>query len=195
MWQQAEPSKYWFCSRDDLVCNTTAPKSKKFNLKFCLIKFLISCTHLNSSSNTEPPLSLHTARVDSSVNWKGNNKLEIWPQRPRSFAAAIAMQYVGVACNWRGVAHQWGGGCIIGVAQFMGGCIMGCVVYPWGIDFGLFLVDGWWGWHPWGDQRSSCSRNHWSSNTICAFLKGVTGLRLRQCSRKGGVSPDPTGSW
>lgn len=27
-------------------------------------------THLNASSNTDPPLSLHTARVGSSVNWK-----------------------------------------------------------------------------------------------------------------------------
>ena len=22
--------------------------------------------------------------------------------------------------------------------------------YPWGFDFGPYLVDGWVGWHPWG---------------------------------------------
>ena len=32
--------------------------------------------------------------------WR-SEKLEIWPQRPRYFAAAIAMQYRG--CQWSGV--------------------------------------------------------------------------------------------
>ncbi len=49
-------------------------------------------------------------------------KLEIWPQRSRYFAADI----VALRGGWR----------IMGVAHFMG------VAYPWGIDFGPFLVDG-----------------------------------------------------
>ena len=63
----------------------------------------------------------------------GKKKIEIWPQRPMCFAATIAMHYGGwhFLQEWhislRGWHFSWG------------------VSYPWGFDFGPYLVDGWWG--------------------------------------------------
>ncbi len=81
-------------------------------------------------------------------------KLEIWPHRPMYFAAAVRQFPWGVVHHW-GWHFPWG------------------VAHPWGrVDFGPYLPGSSWpvggGWHPRAvhlNQRSRCSRNHWSSNT------------------------------
>ena len=96
---------------------------------------------------------IHTLR---NVLWlpKGakTTQLEIWPQRPRYFAAA----------SHRHTSRRSGGG---------------------GFDFGPYLVDDGQGGIHGGrgqlNQRSRCSRNHWSSILLRAFL--LPGL-------KGGAS-------
>ncbi len=70
---------------------------------------------------------------------------------------SVGVHQWGVACQW-GVAHQWGwhfpwGWHISGDRTFHWGVShhgrwhfpWGGVAYPWGVDFGPYLVDGRWG--------------------------------------------------
>ena len=76
--------------------------------------------------------------------------------------------------QWVGLCFPWGWHFPCGGWHFpCTGTFHGGWHFPWGggFDFGPYLVDGQQGgWHPWRgqlNQRSCCSRNHWSSNTTC----------------------------
>ena len=98
----------------------------------------------------------------SRAGWMwGKKEIEIWPLRPRCFAATIAMHYtVGVACQW-GVHIGGRGG---------------------GVDIGPYLVDSEWGEvaSMGGGGVNQRSRQAWT--TVCSNWR----LFQRQRSKKLG---------
>ncbi len=103
------------------------------------------------------------------------------------------MYFAAAHHNERGEWHfPWGVELSMGVVLSMGLELFmgGGWCFPWGgVDLVLaWLMAGRGGWHPWGggqqNQRSCCSRNHWSSNTTWRLFQIQRSKeRERQCGQ------------